>query len=78
VMDMLHGDLGMILGGGGLPEDAETQAVAMERTKKMERMVLWEYDADKDGKISKEELELVPKSNRDRVTLILRVMGKLK
>jgi len=66
------------LGGGGLPEDAETQAVAMERTKKMERMVLWEYDADKDGKISKEELELVPKSNRDRVTLILRVMGKLK
>jgi Ca2+-binding EF-hand superfamily protein len=50
----------------------------MERTKKMERMVLWEYDADKDGKISKEELELVPKSNRDRVTLILRVMGKLK
>jgi mono/diheme cytochrome c family protein len=78
VMDMLHGDLGMILGGGGLPEDADTQAVAMERTKKMERMVLWEYDADKDGKISKEELELVPKSNRDRVTLILRVMGKLK
>jgi len=28
--------------------------------------------------ISKEELDLVPKSNRERVTLMARVMGKLK
>lgn len=78
VMDMLHGDLGMILGGGGMPEDDETRSVAMARNKKIERLILWEYDADKDGMISKEELDLVPKSNRERVTLMARVMGKLK
>lgn len=78
VMDMQHGDLGMILGGGGMPEDEETQAIAMSRNKKIERMILWEYDADKDGMISKEELELVPKGNRDRVLVMLRVLGKLK
>ncbi|MFM8933657.1 MAG: ascorbate-dependent monooxygenase [Gemmataceae bacterium] len=78
VMDMLHGDLGMILGGGGMPEDDETRSLGMARNKKIERLILWEYDADKDGMISKEELELVPKSNRERVTLMARVMGKLK
>jgi len=78
IMDMLHSDLGMILGGGGIPEDAETQAVALPRNKRIEKTLLWEYDADKDGLISKEELELIPPFNRDRVTLLLRVTGKLK
>lgn len=78
VMDMLHGDLGMILGGGGIPEDKSTESVALSRNKKIEKMILWEYDANKDGLISKEELELIPAQNRDRLTLMLRVMGKLK
>ncbi len=78
VMDMLHGDLGMILGGGGIPEDETTKAVALDRNKKISKTILWEYDADKDGLISQKELELIPKQNRDRLTLMLRVMGKLK
>ena len=79
IIRMPSGMIGMILGGGGVPETAEEIADAKKnRTKIIVQTLLSEYDQNGDGLLSKEELTQLPKESRDRAMLFLRIMGKLK
>ena len=79
IIRMPNGMIGMILGGGGVPETAEEIADAKKnRTKIIVQTLLSEYDQNGDGLLSKEELTQLPKESRDRAMLFLRIMGKLK
>ncbi len=79
IIRMPNGMIGMILGGGGVPETPEEIADAKKnRSKIILQTLMSEYDQNEDGLLSMKELQEFPKENRDRVMLFLRVMGKLK
>ena len=79
IMRMPGGIIGLILGGGGVPETPEEIAEnAKNRPKRIVEALMGEFDMDEDGYISKEELKRLPPENRDRAVIFLRLMGKLK
>lgn len=78
IQKMPGGLVGLILGGGGQPEEKENQAKPSDRTRTVMEALLNEFDEDQDGKISPSELEKIPEENRDRAAIFFRIMGKLK
>ncbi len=78
-LEMPGGPIGSMMPGSVFPETPEEIAEAKKnRGKIILQTLMWQFDKNEDGFLSREEIQELPKENRDQILPLLRVMGKLK